>query len=164
MQQPTDFLYHNLDVCSSVSIEQKCNCIQKWTKTEHRTFAECFVAFTVASLIFKTINSCATNAFKNNDILHGLVEGIHLAEKHSEVLEDFCNFVQNDLLIRATSSLMIHEITCDATEYEFDYAVAITPEENSFLDRSLLFKHIKKNTNKALRILGQPPYFHVPTV
>jgi hypothetical protein len=28
----------------------------------------------------------------------------------------------------------------------------------------LLIKNIKKNADKTLRILGQPPYFHVPTV
>jgi ribonucleotide reductase beta subunit family protein with ferritin-like domain len=80
------------------------------------------------------------------------------------VLEDFCNFVHNDLLIHTASPQSIREIVCEAAEYELDYAVAITPEENSFLDRSLLFKHIKKNADKTLRILGQPPYFHVPTV
>jgi hypothetical protein len=164
MQQPTDFLYHNLGVYSPVPIKQKCDWIQKSTKTEHHTFAECFVAFTAASLIFDTVNSCTADAFKNNDVLQDLVDGIHLAEKHSEVLEDFCNFVQNDMLIRAASPLMIREIICDAAEYEFNYAVAITSEENSFLDCSLLFKHIKKNTDKTLRILRQPPYFHVPTV
>jgi hypothetical protein len=110
MEQPTDFLYHNLGVYSPVSIEQKRDWIQKWTKTEHRTFSERFVTFTAASLIFDTVNSCTANAFKNNDVLHGLVEGIHLAEKHSEVLEDFCNFVQNNLLIRAASPLTIREI------------------------------------------------------
>jgi ribonucleotide reductase beta subunit family protein with ferritin-like domain len=160
MQQPADFLYHNLGVYSLMSIEQKHNWIQKWTKTaEHRTFAECFVAaFMAASLlIFNTVSSCATVAFKNNDVLHGLVEGIRLAERHSEVLEDFCNFVQNDLLIRTASPLMIREIICDATEYEFNYTVAITPEENSFLYHFLLFKHIKENTDKTLCILGQSP-------
>jgi hypothetical protein len=80
------------------------------------------------------------------------------------VLEDFCNFVHNDLLIRAASPLSIQEIVCDAAEYELNYAVAITPEENSFLDRFLLIKRVKKNTDSTLHILGQPPYFHVPTV
>jgi hypothetical protein len=48
--------------------------------------------------------------------------------------------------------------------HEFDYAIAITLDENSFLDCSMLFKHIKKNADKTLNILGQPPYFHFPTV
>jgi hypothetical protein len=33
------------------------------------------------------------------------------------VLEDFCNFVQNNLLIRAASPLTIREIVWDAAEY-----------------------------------------------
>jgi hypothetical protein len=53
---------------------------------------------------------------------------------------------------------------CDAAEYEFDYAVAITPNENGFLDHSTLFERIKKNTDKTLTILGQPFYFHSLTV
>jgi hypothetical protein len=31
---------------------------------------------------------------------------------------------------------------CNTAKYEFNYTVAITPEENSFLDHFLLFKHI----------------------
>jgi ribonucleotide reductase beta subunit family protein with ferritin-like domain len=115
-------------------------------------------------LIFDAVNSCAADAFKNNDVLHGLVEGIHLAEKHAKVLIEFCNFVHNNLLIRVAFQLTIREIVCDAAEYELNYAVAITREENSSLDHFLLIKHVKKNTDKTLRILRQPPYFHVPTV
>jgi hypothetical protein len=70
-------------------------------------------------------------------------------EKHTEVLEDLCNFMHNDLLICATSPLSIHEIICNAADYEFSYAKAITPEEDSFLDHPLLIKHIKKNANKT---------------
>jgi ribonucleotide reductase beta subunit family protein with ferritin-like domain len=80
------------------------------------------------------------------------------------VLEDFASFIHNKLLIHAASPLLICEVVCDAAEYELEYAVAITPEENSFLDRSLLFEHIKKNANKTLSYLGQPPYFHEPTM
>jgi ribonucleotide reductase beta subunit family protein with ferritin-like domain len=122
------------------------------------------VAFTAATLIFDTVNSCAADAFESIGVLRGLVEAIRLAEKHAEVFEDFCNFVHNELLIHAASPVSLHQIVCDAAEYELDYAAAITSDENSLLDRFLLFKHIKKNTHKTLRILGQPPYFHVPTV
>jgi hypothetical protein len=59
---------------------------------------------------------------------------------------------------------LIREIVCDAAEYELEYAVAITPEDNSFLDRSVLFEHIKKDADKTLYYLGQPPYFREPTV
>jgi hypothetical protein len=91
------------------------------------------MAFMAAMVIFDTVNSCAANAFKNNDVLHGLVEGIvYLAEKHPEVLEDFCNFVHDDLLIRAASPLMIREIMCDAAENELNYAMAITPKREQF--------------------------------
>jgi ribonucleotide reductase beta subunit family protein with ferritin-like domain len=122
------------------------------------------VAFTAATLIFDTVNSCAADAFESIGVLRGLVEAIRLAEKHAEVFEDFCNFVHNELLIHAASPVSLNQIVCDAAEYELDYAAAITSDENSLLDRFLLFKHIKKNTHKTLRILGQPPYFHVPTV
>jgi ribonucleotide reductase beta subunit family protein with ferritin-like domain len=164
MQQPTDFLQLNIGVYSPESIGKKRDWIQKWTKAEHRTFAERFVAFTAATLIFDTVNSCATDAFKSIGILRGLVEATRLVKKHTEVLEDFASFVHNELLIHAASPLSIREIVCDAAEYELDYAIAITPEENSFLDRSLLFKHIKMNADKTLNYLGQPPYFHDPTV
>jgi hypothetical protein len=129
---------------------------------EHRTFAERFVAFTAAMLIFDTVNFCAVDTFENIGILRGLVEATSLMKKHNEVLEDFASFVHNELLIHAASPLSIHEIVCDATECELEYAVAITPEENSFLDCSLLFEHIKKNADKTLSYLG--PYFHEPTV
>jgi hypothetical protein len=122
------------------------------------------VAFTAATLIFDTVHSCAADTFENIGIHHGLVKAIHLAEKHTKVLEDFSNFIHNELLIPATSPLSIREIICDAAEHKLDYAAAITSGETSFLDHLRLFKHIKKNADKTLRILGQPPYFHVPTV
>jgi hypothetical protein len=87
-------------------------------------------------------------------VLRGLVEATCLMKKHTEVLEDFACFVHNDLLIHAASPLSIREIVCNAAEYELEYAVAITPEENSLLDRSLLFEHIKKNADKTLYYLG----------
>jgi hypothetical protein len=80
------------------------------------------------------------------------------------VLEDFANFVHNELLIHAASPLSIRQIVCDAAEYEFDYAVAITPDENSFLDRFTIFERIKKNADKTLKFPGQPSYFQSPTV
>jgi hypothetical protein len=92
------------------------------------------------------------------------VEGVRLANKHTEVLEDFCNFVHDDLLIHATSPLSIHDIIRNIADYEFNCAKAIAPENDGFLDCNLLIKNIKKNADKTLRILGQPPYFHVPTV
>jgi ribonucleotide reductase beta subunit family protein with ferritin-like domain len=165
MQQPADLLHLNLGAYSPEPIEKKCDWIQKWTKAEHCTFAEHFMAFTAATLIFDTVNLCAADAFESISVLRGLVEAIHLAEKHAEVLEDvLCNFVHNELLIHAASPLSIRQIVCDAAEYELDYAAVITSDENSFLDHFTLFQHIKKNTDKTLRILGQPPYFHDPTV
>jgi ribonucleotide reductase beta subunit family protein with ferritin-like domain len=166
MQQTVDFLFHNHDVYApEPSIGQKREWIQKWTKSKHPTFAKWFVAFTAATLIFDTINFCAIEAFENAKVLRGLVEGIHLANKHTEVLEDFCNFVHNNLLIRAASPFSICDIVRDAADYEFNYAKAIVaPENDDFLDCNLLIKNIKKNADKTLRILGQPPYFHVPTV
>jgi hypothetical protein len=98
------------------------------------------------------------------NVLHGLVEATNLAGKYTEVLEDFANFVHNELPIHAASPLLIRQIVCDTTEYELDYAVTITPDENSFLDCSMLFECIKKNADKTLYILGQPFYFHSPTV
>jgi hypothetical protein len=151
MQQPSDFLHLNLGAYSPEPIEKKRDWIQKWMKAEHHTFAECFVAFTATLLIFNTANSCAAGAFESIGILHGLVEAIRLAEKHAEVLEDFCNFVHNQLLIHAASPLSTHQIVCDAAEYELDYTTAITSDKNSFLDRFTLFQHIKKNTDKTLR-------------
>jgi ribonucleotide reductase beta subunit family protein with ferritin-like domain len=118
-----------------------------------------------ATLIFDTVDFCAVNTFENIGILRGLVEATSLMKKHNKVLKAFANFVHNELLIHAASPLLIREIVCDAAEYELEYAVAITPEDdNSFLDRSMLFEHIKKNADKTLSYLGQPPYFHEPTV
>jgi hypothetical protein len=126
LQQPADFLHLNLGAYSPEPIGKKCDWIQKWMKAEHRsTFAERFVAFTAATLIFNTVNACAANAFENIGILCGLVEAVRLAEKHTEVLEDFSNFVHNELLIHAASPLSIREIVCDAAEHEFDYAASI---------------------------------------
>jgi hypothetical protein len=45
-------------------MEKKRDWIQKWTKAEHRTFAECFVAFTAAMMIYDIINTCAADAFE----------------------------------------------------------------------------------------------------
>jgi hypothetical protein len=164
MQQPADFLQLNIGVYSPELIRKKCDWIQKWTKVEHRTFAERFVAFTAATLIFDTINFCAVDTFKNIGFLRGLAEATSLMKKHTKVLEDFTSFVHNELLIHAASPLSIREIVCDAAKYKLEYAITITPEENSFLDCSLLFEHIKKNADKTLSYLGQPPFFHEPTV
>jgi hypothetical protein len=165
MQQPINFLQLNTGMYSPESIGKKRDWIQKWTKAEHRTFAERFVAFTAATLIFDTVNFCAVDTFENIGILRGLVEATSLMKKHNKVLEDFANFIHNELLIHAASPLSIREIMCDAAEYKLEYAVAITPEDdNSFLDRSVLFKHIKKNADKTLSYLVQPPYFHEPTM
>jgi ribonucleotide reductase beta subunit family protein with ferritin-like domain len=164
MQQPADFIQLNIEMYSPESIGKKRDWIQKWTKAEHRTFAERFVAFTAATLIFDTVDFCAVEAFEDIGVLRGLVEATNLMKKHTEVLEDFANFVHNELLIHAASPLSIREIVCDAAEYELEYACDITPEEDSFLDRYLLFERIKKNADKTLYYLGQPPYFHEPTV
>jgi hypothetical protein len=164
MQQPVDFLSLNMGVYSPEPIEKKREWIKKWTKAEHHTFAERFIAFTAATMIFKTVNTCAADAFESIDVLCGLVEAFNLAGKHTEVLEDFANFVHNELLIHAASPLLIRQIVCDAAEYEFDYAIAITPDENSLLDHFMIFERIKKNADKTLNILGQPFYFQSPTV
>jgi hypothetical protein len=109
---------------SPEAIGKKRDWIQKWTKAEHRTFAERFVAFTAATLIFDTVDFCAVDTFENIGILRGLVEATSLMKKHNEVLEDFANFVHNEFLIHAASPLSIREIVCDAAEYELEYAVA----------------------------------------
>jgi hypothetical protein len=57
---------------SPEAIGKKRDWIQKWTKAEHRTFAECFVAFMAATLIFDTVDFCAVDTFKNIGILCGL--------------------------------------------------------------------------------------------
>jgi hypothetical protein len=73
MQQPDDLLFHNPAVYTSKLISQKCNWIQKWTKAQCRTFAECFVAFTAAMLLtFDTVNICAIDAFEHNNVLPAL--------------------------------------------------------------------------------------------
>jgi hypothetical protein len=108
MQQPIDFLQLNTGVYSPESIGKKRDWIQKWTKAEHRTFAECFVAFTAATLIFDTVNFCAVDDFENIGILRGLVEATRLMKKHT-VLEDFACFVHNELLIHAASPLSIRD-------------------------------------------------------
>jgi hypothetical protein len=61
MQQPADFLHLNLGAYYLEPIEKKRNWIQKWTKAD-RTFAERFVAFTAAMLIFDTVHSCAATS------------------------------------------------------------------------------------------------------
>jgi hypothetical protein len=90
MQQPADFLHLNMGVYSPEPIGKKRNWIQKRTKAKHHTFAECFVAFTSAMLIFDTVNSCAANAFESIGVLCCLVEATRLVKKRTEVLKDFC--------------------------------------------------------------------------
>jgi hypothetical protein len=116
---------------------------------QHRTFAECFVAFTAATMIFETVNTCAANAFESIDILCGLIEATNLVGKYTEVLEDFTNFVHNELLIHAASPLSILQIVCDTAEYEFDYAVTITPMKTVFLT-------ILCSLNASKRMLTRP--------
>jgi hypothetical protein len=94
-----------------------------------------------ATMIFETVNTCAADAFESINILCGLIEAAtNLVGKHTEVLKDFAIFMHNKLLILAASPLWIRQIMCDAAEYELDYAVNITPDENSFLDHSMLFE------------------------
>jgi hypothetical protein len=100
MQEPEDFLYYNLEVYSTEEIVGKINWIQKWTRAEHRTFAERFAAFASAELIFNTTNQCAIQAFEKGDIFPGLVEATKLTDKQDEVLEDFIALVHSELLIR----------------------------------------------------------------
>jgi ribonucleotide reductase beta subunit family protein with ferritin-like domain len=135
--------------------------VQKWTRAEHRTFAERFVAFTAAELIFGTANQCAIQAYEDKGILQGLVQCTKLVNKHIEILEDFAQFVQNDLLIRAAAPLTIRDIIRDAAEFEFKYAEAITTNHN-FLDFNNMVKRIKQNADKTLHYLGQPSYFQTP--
>jgi xanthine/uracil/vitamin C permease (AzgA family) len=84
MQQPIDFLQLNTGVYSPESIRKKRDWIQKWTKAERHTFAERFVAFTAATLIFDTVNFCAVDDFENIGVLRGLVEATCLMKKHTK--------------------------------------------------------------------------------
>jgi ribonucleotide reductase beta subunit family protein with ferritin-like domain len=78
-------------------------------------------------------------------------------------LEDFIELVHKKLLIRPASPLTIREIVCDAYDYELNYAESIV-KNNDYLDLNKIVEILKENTNKTLRILGQPPYFHSITV
>jgi ribonucleotide reductase beta subunit family protein with ferritin-like domain len=162
MQKPEDFYFHNMGANhASEAIENKNEWVQKWTRAEHRTFAERFVAFIAAELIFGTANQCAIQAFEDKGILQGFVECAKLVDKHIEILEDFAQFVQNDLLIRAAAPLTIRDIIRDAAEFEFKYAEAITTN-NNFLDFNNMVERIKQNADKTLHYLGQPSYFQTP--
>jgi ribonucleotide reductase beta subunit family protein with ferritin-like domain len=163
MQKPEDFHFHsNMGANhASEAIENKNEWVQKWTRAEHRTFAERFVAFIAAELIFGTANQCAIQAFEDKGILQGLVECAKLVDKHIKILEDFAQFVQNDLLIRAAAPLTIRDIIPDAAEFEFKYAEAITTN-NNFLDFNNMVERIKQNAGKTLHYLGQPSYFQTP--
>jgi hypothetical protein len=163
MQEPEDFLYYNLEVYSTEEIVGKINWIQKWTRAEHRTFAERFAAFASAELIFNTTNRCAIQAFEKGDIFPGLVEATKLTDKQDEVLKDFIALVHSELLIRPASPLTIREIAFDAYDCELKYAESIT-KDNDYLDLNNIVTRIRDNTNKVLRILDQPPYFYTETV
>jgi ribonucleotide reductase beta subunit family protein with ferritin-like domain len=164
MQNPQDFYYYNLGIYSPEEIKDKSNWIQKWTRAEHLTFAERFVAFAAAELIFGTTNQCAIQSFKDRMIFPGMCESAKLTDKHVDFLEDFIEFVQNVLLIRPAAPLSIREIIRDAAEIKFKYAELITNIGNAILELEKVFRIIKENADKTLRILGQPPYFQTPTV
>jgi ribonucleotide reductase beta subunit family protein with ferritin-like domain len=126
--------------------------------------AERFVAFAAAELIFGTANRCAIQAFNERMILPGLYEAAKLIDKHIDVLEDFIEFVQNVLLICPASPLSIREIIRDAAEIKIKYTESITYAGNTTLGLENTVRRIKENADKTLRVLGQPPYFHTPTV
>jgi ribonucleoside-diphosphate reductase beta chain len=164
-QNPQDFYYYNLGVYSPEEIKDKNSWIQKWTRAEHQTFAERFVAFTAAELIFGTTNRCAIKSFEDKKILPGLCESAKLIDRHVDVLEDFVEFVQNVLLIRPASPLTIREIINDAAESEFKYAKSFIHDgQNETPNFEDTVRCIKENADKTLGILGQPPYFQTPTV
>jgi hypothetical protein len=163
MQDPEDFHYYNLGNYASEEITDKISWVQKWTRAEHRTFAERFVAFAAAELIFGSTNRYAIQVFENNEIFPGLVLAAKLIDNQDEVLEDFIEMVHKDLLIRPASPLTIREIVCDAYDYELNYAESIT-NDNDYLDLNKIVALLKENTNKTLRILGQPPHFYEITV
>jgi hypothetical protein len=83
MQQSVDFLSLNMGIYSLESIEKKREWIKKWTKAEHRTFAERFVAITAATMIVETVNTCAADAFESINVLCGLVEATNLCTTNS---------------------------------------------------------------------------------
>jgi hypothetical protein len=154
MQEPEDFHYYNLGNYAAEEIADKINWIQKWTRAER------FVAFAAAELIFGSTNRYAIQAFENNEIFPGLVLAAKLINNQDEVLEDFIEMVHKNLLIRPASPLtIIREIVCDAYDYELHYAESIT-KDNDYLELNKIVALLKENTNKTLRILGQPPYFH----
>jgi hypothetical protein len=83
MQEPEDFHYYNLGIYSPKEIGDKINWVQKWTRAEHRTFAECFVAFAAAKLIFGSTNRFTIQTFENNDIFPSLVLVAKLADNQA---------------------------------------------------------------------------------
>jgi hypothetical protein len=125
MQQPVNFLSLNMGIYSPESIKKKCEWIKKWTKAEHRTFAECFVAFTAATMIFKTVNTCTADAFESIDVLCGLIEATNLVGKHTEVLEDFANLVHNELLIHAAALCSVEQRGSDLIRNLLALALAL---------------------------------------
>jgi ribonucleotide reductase beta subunit family protein with ferritin-like domain len=78
-------------------------------------------------------------------------------------IKDFIELVHQELLIRPASPLTIREIVRDAYDYELNYAESIV-KNNDYLNLDKIVELLKENTNKTLRILGQPPYFHATTV
>jgi hypothetical protein len=163
MQEPEDFHYYNLGNYAVEEITNKINWIKKWTRAEHRTFIERFVAFAAAELIFRLTNRYAIQIFENNEIFPGLVLAAKLIDNQDEVLEDFIKLVHKDLLIHPSSPLTIRKIVCDAYDYELNYAESIT-KDNDYLELNKIIVLLKENTNKTLRILGQPTYFYEITV
>jgi hypothetical protein len=159
MQEPEDFHYYNLGLYSPEEIGDKINWVQKWTRAEHRTFTERFVAFAAAEFIFGTTNRFAIHTFEINEVFPGLVLAAKCIDNQDDVLEDFIELVHQELLIRPASPLTIREIVRDAYDYELNYAESIV-KNNDYLNFDKIVENLKDNTNKTLRILGQPPYFH----
>jgi hypothetical protein len=85
-------------------------------------------------------------------------------DNQDKVLEDFIEMVHKDLLIRPASPLTIREIVCDAYDYELNYAKSMITKDSDYLDLNKIVALLKENTNKTLRILGQPPRFYEITV
>jgi ribonucleotide reductase beta subunit family protein with ferritin-like domain len=108
-------------------------------------------------------NRYAIQVFENNEIFPGLVLAAKLIDNQDEVLEDFIELVHKDLLIRPASPLTIHDIVCNAYDCKLNYAKSIT-KDNDYLNLNKIVELLKDNTNKTLRILGEPPYFHTTTV
>jgi hypothetical protein len=117
----------------------------------------------LSKLIFGSTNRYAIQIFENNEIFPGLVLAAKLIDNQDEVLEDFIKLVHKDLLIHPSSPLTIRKIVCDAYDYELNYAESIT-KDNDYLELNKIIVLLKENTNKTLRILGQPTYFYEITV